>query len=63
MHHPTDTPTGPADLTLPLALLTVLAEPAPADGSGADRPRATELRTTGNRGRRAARRRATAVRG
>ncbi|MFE5106634.1 hypothetical protein [Streptomyces sp. NPDC056663] len=52
MNHPSDTPIGPADLALPLA-------PAVR--------RATELRaittvTTG-RGRRAARRRATAVRG
>ncbi|MES9509710.1 hypothetical protein ABWJ92_25385 [Streptomyces sp. NPDC000609] len=64
MHHPAHTPTGPADLALPLALVT---ERAP---HGTDR--APELRTatatattttaTG-RGRRAARRRATAVRG
>ncbi|WP_406452880.1 hypothetical protein OG782_20165 [Streptomyces sp. NBC_00876] len=64
MHHPTDTPTGPAALALPLALVAVLAERAPVEGDGADLPRATELRTTaGNRGRRAARRRAMTVRG
>ncbi|MEE4493995.1 hypothetical protein [Streptomyces sp. BE230] len=64
MHHPTDTPTGPADLALPLALLTVPAERAPTSGTSDEQPRAAELRTaTGNRRRRAARRRATAVRG
>ncbi|GAA2410469.1 hypothetical protein GCM10010433_06580 [Streptomyces pulveraceus] len=59
MHHPAHTPTGPADLALPLALVT---ERAP-HGTG----RAPELRTASatatGRGRRAARRRATAVRG
>ncbi|MEU6925138.1 MULTISPECIES: hypothetical protein [unclassified Streptomyces] len=68
MHHPAHTPTGPADLALPLALVT---ERAP---HGTDR--APELRTatattaattttatTTGRRRRAARRRATAVRG
>ncbi|MFJ1619743.1 hypothetical protein ACIODX_05080 [Streptomyces sp. NPDC088190] len=65
MHHPAHTPTGPADLALPLALVT---ERAPR---GTDR--APELRTatatattttaTTGRRRRAARRRATAVRG
>ncbi|MEU1369015.1 hypothetical protein ABZ454_23160 [Streptomyces sp. NPDC005803] len=58
MHHPAGTPAGPADLALPLALLTAQA---PAAGR---RPRATELSATpGGRGHRAARRRATAVRG
>ncbi|MEU2837018.1 hypothetical protein ABZ776_07930 [Streptomyces sp. NPDC007076] len=66
MHHPAHTPTGPADLALPLALVTE------RDPRGTDR--APELRTatatattttatTTGRRRRAARRRATAVRG
>lgn len=66
MHHPTDTLAGPADLALPLALIAFLAERAPAGTTGDGQPRAAELRTTtatGSRGRRAARRRATAVRG
>ncbi|MFF3061279.1 hypothetical protein [Streptomyces sp. NPDC057909] len=58
MNHPSDTPTGPADLALPLA---------PAARSAVTARRAPELRatttvTTGRR-RRAARRRATAVTG
>ncbi|WP_406504881.1 hypothetical protein [Streptomyces sp. NBC_01602] len=58
MNHPSDTPTGPADLALPLTS---------AVRSAATARRATELRatttvTTGRR-RRAARRRATAVTG
>ncbi|MFJ2094498.1 hypothetical protein ACIOEW_35355 [Streptomyces sp. NPDC087901] len=64
MHHPTDTLAGPADLALPLALVAFLAERAPVGGTGDEQPRAAELRTTtGSRGRRAARRRAMAVRG
>ncbi|MCX5312237.1 hypothetical protein [Streptomyces sp. NBC_00154] len=51
MNHPSDTPTGPADLALPLAT----ARRAPE-------LRATTTVTTGRR-RRAARRRATAVTG
>ncbi|MGW6901684.1 hypothetical protein [Streptomyces sp. NBC_01727] len=57
MNHPSDTPTGPADLALPLAS---------AAGSATAR-RAPELRAattiTARRRRRAARRRATAVTG
>lgn len=63
MHHPTDTIAGPSDLALPLALMAFLAEREPAGTTGDGQPRAAELRTTGSRGRRAARRRATAVRG
>ncbi|MFF1919289.1 hypothetical protein ACFVW8_01770 [Streptomyces sp. NPDC058221] len=66
MHHPDESPAGPAGLTLPLALVAYLAERSAerdternADGE----PRAAELRTGGSRRRRAARRRATAVRG
>lgn len=70
MHHPTDTDTdtdtatdtGPAGLALPLALVAFLAERPPERGA-AEQPRAAELRTAGNRGSRAARRRAMAVRG
>ncbi|MFG2627871.1 hypothetical protein [Streptomyces sp. NPDC048473] len=58
MHHPTHTPTGPADLALPLAVVTELA----ARGT-AEPPRAPEVRTAASRKRRAARRRAAAVRG
>jgi hypothetical protein len=58
MNHPTDTPTGPADLALPLALVTELA----TDGN-AERLRAPEVRAAAGRKRRAARRRAAAVRG
>lgn len=58
MNHPSDTPTGPADLTLPLA--------SAARSAATARP-APELRTTttitARRRRRAARRRATAVTG
>ncbi|MGW2106313.1 hypothetical protein [Streptomyces sp. NPDC001948] len=67
MHHPAHpdgTPTGPADLALPLALLATLAtpdEPAGLGTFGADR--SPEVRTTAARKRRAARRRAAAVRG
>ncbi|MEU9462795.1 hypothetical protein [Streptomyces sp. NPDC048312] len=55
MHHPAHTPTGPADLALPLALVSERAT------HGTDR--APEVRTAADRKRRAARRRATAVRG
>ncbi|MET8742699.1 hypothetical protein [Streptomyces sp. NPDC004728] len=55
MHHPAHTPTGPADLALPLALLATLATPS---GAG----RAPEVRAAARK-RRAARRRAAAVRG
>ncbi|MFI5773313.1 hypothetical protein ACIA74_33335 [Streptomyces sp. NPDC051658] len=55
MHHPAHTPTGPADLALPLALVTEQAAHGPR--------RAPEVRATTGRGRRAARRRAVAVRG
>lgn len=62
--HQTDTPAGPADLALPLALVAFLAERAPAGRTVDEQPRAAELRTgAGSRGRRAARRRAMAVRG
>ncbi|MEV0491837.1 hypothetical protein [Streptomyces atratus] len=57
MNHPSDTPTGPAALALPLMLAVEFA--AAARRSPALR---TTTRTTG-RQRRAARRRATAVRG
>ncbi|MFJ2914187.1 hypothetical protein ACIO8F_33345 [Streptomyces sp. NPDC087228] len=72
MHHPARTPTGPADLALPLALvaelLTGLAtEPATGlltDGAAERVPgRVPEVRTAAARERRAARRRAAAVRG
>ncbi|MEV7403646.1 hypothetical protein AB0N93_25050 [Streptomyces sp. NPDC091267] len=67
MHHPTDnaTDTGPAGLTLPLALVAFLAERTTEQGAGnaGKQPRAAELRTDGGRRSRAARRRATAVRG
>ncbi|MFD7497566.1 hypothetical protein ACFV8T_35370 [Streptomyces sp. NPDC059832] len=55
MHHPAHTPTGPADLALPLALVMERAAHGPR--------RVPEVRTTTDRGRRAARRRAMAVRG
>ncbi|MEE1767883.1 hypothetical protein PUR34_06725 [Streptomyces sp. JV185] len=58
MHHPAHTPTGPADLVLPLALLAEQAAHGPR--------RAPELRTaaaTGPARRAARRRRAAAVRG
>ncbi|MCX5110469.1 hypothetical protein OOK13_18305 [Streptomyces sp. NBC_00378] len=55
MHHPSHTPTGPADLALPLALVSEQAT------HGTDR--APEVGTTAARKRRAARRRAAAVRG
>ncbi|MFE7108290.1 hypothetical protein ACFU98_23450 [Streptomyces sp. NPDC057575] len=64
MHHPAHTPTGPADLALPLALLVTLStrdEPAGRGTSGADR--APEVRAAAARKRRAARRRAAAVQG
>jgi hypothetical protein len=54
MHHPAHTPTGPADLALPLALVAEQATP------GTDRT--PEVRTAAARKRRAARR-AMAVRG
>ncbi|MFB6709688.1 hypothetical protein ACFCW6_33895 [Streptomyces sp. NPDC056333] len=58
MNHPSDTPTGPADLALPLAS---------AARSAATPRRSPELRATttiaARRRRRAARRRATAVTG
>ncbi|MEU2668039.1 hypothetical protein ABZ622_04075 [Streptomyces sp. NPDC007164] len=53
--HPDHTPTGPADLALPLALVSEQAT------HGTDR--APEVRTAAARKRRAARLRATAVRG
>ncbi|MBO0918800.1 hypothetical protein EES39_13055 [Streptomyces sp. ADI92-24] len=63
MHHPDDTfSAGPAGLALPLALVASLAERS-AERNTDGPPRAAELRTTGSRERRAARRRATAVRG
>ncbi|MET9656902.1 hypothetical protein [Streptomyces sp. NPDC006510] len=59
MHHLAQTPTGPADLALPLALL---AEQA-AQGAAGPR-RAPEVRAATARGSRAARRRrAAAVQG
>ncbi|MFE7705778.1 hypothetical protein ACFU6I_08240 [Streptomyces sp. NPDC057486] len=57
MNHPSDTPTGPAALALPLILATEFA----AVARRSPEVRAT-TRATGRR-RRAARRRATAVRG
>ncbi|MFD0023362.1 hypothetical protein [Streptomyces sp. NPDC058382] len=66
MHHPDDSPAGPAGLALPLALVAFLTERSAdqdTEQNTGGQPRATELRTGGNRGRRAARRRATAVRG
>ncbi|MER5359184.1 hypothetical protein [Streptomyces sp. NPDC002785] len=57
MHHPTHTPTGPADLALPLALVTELA----THGSTGTL-RAPEVHAAAGRKRRAARRRAAAVR-
>ncbi|WP_392671857.1 hypothetical protein [Streptomyces sp. LN785] len=61
MNHPSDIPTGPADLALPLLL---------AAESAAAARRSPEIRAPGHashpatgRQRRAARRRATAVRG
>ncbi|MEU9762566.1 hypothetical protein ACFYYY_26825 [Streptomyces sp. NPDC001834] len=74
MRHPTHTLTGPADLALPLALVTQLAADSTV-GSAADHAaepdahqdfgprRAPEVRSTAGRKRRAARRRAKAVRG
>ncbi|MET9590542.1 hypothetical protein ABZY45_06165 [Streptomyces sp. NPDC006516] len=50
---------GPSDLALPLALVVELALSAPA----ADAPRPPEIGSGTSRGRRAARRRAPAVRG
>ncbi|MET9922680.1 hypothetical protein ABZZ04_37310 [Streptomyces sp. NPDC006435] len=62
MHHPTNTPTGPADLALPLALVLDLVPGRAASGAtGPDR--VPEVRTPTGRGRRAARRRTAAVRG
>ncbi|MFD9501097.1 hypothetical protein [Streptomyces sp. NPDC060035] len=60
MNPDTDTAaTGPSGLVLPLALAAELAARRSTDG-----PRSPEVRTaTTSRGRRAARRRATAVRG
>ncbi|MFE7352208.1 hypothetical protein ACFU8Q_03160 [Streptomyces sp. NPDC057543] len=56
MHHPAQTPAGPADLALPLALVSeLLMERAPE--------RVPEVRTATARKRRAARRRAATVRG
>ncbi|MGW2087846.1 hypothetical protein [Streptomyces sp. NPDC001880] len=56
MHHPAHTPTGPADLALPLALVAEQAAHGPR--------RAPELRTaTGSRHRAARRRRAATVQG
>ncbi|MFE3940326.1 hypothetical protein ACFXPV_00345 [Streptomyces sp. NPDC059118] len=63
MRHPAHTPTGPADLTLALALVT---ERAPRGTGRAPELRtatATATTTATGRGRRAARRRAAAVRG
>ncbi|CAM5473232.1 hypothetical protein AB0H45_04690 [Streptomyces atroolivaceus] len=51
---------GPAALALPLALAAELAAPVTAAASGA---RPSEVRSGTGRGRRAARRRAAAVRG
>ncbi|WP_329196151.1 hypothetical protein [Streptomyces sp. NBC_01435] len=66
MHHPAHTPTGPADLALPLALLTERAphgtDRAPELRTATTTATTTTATTTGRR-RRAARRRATAVRG
>ncbi|WP_405811388.1 hypothetical protein OG524_20020 [Streptomyces sp. NBC_01520] len=59
MNHTPDT-AGPSGLALPLALAAELAGPAPTAAG----PRPPEVRTTATgRRRRAARRRATAVRG
>ncbi|MEV6165093.1 hypothetical protein AB0L71_24860 [Streptomyces sp. NPDC052052] len=58
MHHPAHTPTGPADLALPLALLA-----QGSAGPDAGTSRTPEVRTSTSRRRRAARRRAAAVRG
>lgn len=55
MHHPDHTPTGPADLALPLALVTEQAT------HGTDR--APEVRTTTAARKRRAARRAMAVQG
>lgn len=57
--NPDTTDTGPSGLSLPLALAAELAAPAPS----ASAPRPPELRTGTSRTRRAARRRANAVRG
>ncbi|MER6501242.1 hypothetical protein ABT218_18075 [Streptomyces sp. NPDC001455] len=74
MQHPTHTLTGPADLALPLALVTELAADS-IEGSAADYAaepdahrasgprRAPEVRSAAGRRSRAARRRAKAVRG
>ncbi|WP_327368940.1 hypothetical protein [Streptomyces sp. NBC_01217] len=56
--HPTHTPTGPADLALPLALVAELAALRTSEP-----PRTPEVRTAAARRRRDARRRAAAVRG
>ncbi|SFY36520.1 hypothetical protein OH786_15675 [Streptomyces atratus] len=54
MHHPAHTPTGPADLALPLGpVRQIKAAHGPR--------RAPELRTATGRGRRAARRRSAAA--
>ncbi|MFI5632256.1 hypothetical protein ACIA8E_23340 [Streptomyces sp. NPDC051664] len=58
MNHPSDTPIGPADLALPLALA---ARSAATDRRAPEFSASTTV-TTG-RGRRAARRRAATVRG
>lgn len=66
MHHPDDAPAGPAGLALPLALVAFLAERSTernTERKPDEESRAAELRSTGSRRRRAARRRATAVRG
>ncbi|MFC8591045.1 hypothetical protein [Streptomyces atroolivaceus] len=61
MHPETTTVTaGPSGLALPLALAAELAAPVAAAASGARPP---EVRSGTGRGRRAARRRAAAVRG
>lgn len=58
MNPDTTTDTGPSGLALPLALVTELAASAPAAA-----PRPAEIHSGDSRKRRAARRRAAAVRG
>lgn len=57
--NPDTTAAGPSDTALPLATAAELAASAPA----ASAPRPPEIRSGTGRGRRAARRRAAAVRG
>lgn len=59
MNPDTTTDTGPSGLALPLALVTELAASAPAAAA----PRPAEIHSGDSRKRRAARRRAAAVRG